>query len=413
MKNFNRLFAAIIFVIILMLSFFNICLMNIDSYNGRQYRVEANRVADTISSKGLGGIDLSDYSTITAAISMNENNEKGFFEAESDYLIREIDGAIYRIEYDSNNNENTNTIIRLANFFLIITSLIAVGLILYIRQRILKPFVKFREAPYELSRGNLTVPIMENKDRFFGRFAWGVDLLRENLEQSKQRELVLQKEKKTLLLSLSHDIKTPLSAIKLYSKALSKELYADKKKQIEIAESINKKADEIEEFVSEIIKASNEDFLHLEVNAGEFYLSQVIDKIDEYYRDKLSLIDIDFTIGKYSNCILKGDPDRFIEVLQNIMENSVKYGDGRNISIEFSVEEDYQLITVKNSGCTLSDTELPHIFDSFWRGSNVGSNQGSGLGLYICRQLMHKMDGEIFAEIKENNMYVTSVLNKC
>lgn len=238
-------------------------------------------------------------------------------------------------------------------------------------------------------------------------------MLRENLEQSKQRELVLQKEKKTLLLSLSHDIKTPLSAIKLYSKALSKELYADKKKQIEIAESINKKADEIEEFVSEIIKASNEDFLHLEVNAGEFYLSQVIDKIDEYYRDKLSLIDIDFTIGKYSNCILKGDPDRFIEVLQNIMENSVKYGDGRNISIEFSVEEDYQLITVKNSGCTLSDTELPHIFDSFWRGSNVGSNQGSGLGLYICRQLMHKMDGEIFAEIKENNMYVTSVLNKC
>lgn len=413
MKSFNRIFTAVILVMILVFALFHICLTGIVSDNGRQYRVEANRIADTISSSGLSNIDLSDYSTIKAVVPMNENNGENFFGAECDYIIREIDGEIYRIEYDLNNNEHTRSIIRLANIFLFIISLIAVGIIIYIRQKILKPFVQLRETPYELSRGNLTVPIMENKDRFFGRFAWGIDLLRENLEQSKQRELELQKEKKTLLLSLSHDIKTPLSAIKLYSKALSKQLYTDKTKQIEIAESINQKADEIEGFVSEIIKASNEDFLHLEVNMGEFYLSQAIDKITEYYYEKLSLIHIDFTVEKYSDCILKGDLDRVIESLQNIMENSVKYGDGHTISITFSEEDEYQLITIKNSGCTLSDMELPHIFESFWRGSNSMLNQGSGLGLYICRQLIHKMNGEIFAEIKEHDMYVTVVLNKC
>lgn len=413
MKSINKILAVVIFIIVLIILLFFICIKNISSYNGRQYRVDANRIANKISSDGFESIDLSDYSTITAVVLMNETNEERFFEAESDYIIREIDGEIYRIEYAPNKNDVTYSIITISSIFLIVISMITIGILFYIRQRILKPFAQLREAPYELSKGNLTVPIMENKDRFFGKFTWGMNLLRENLERSKQRELELQKEKKTLLISLSHDIKTPLSAIKLYSKALLKGLYPDSKKQTEIFENINKKADEIEGFVREIITASSEEFLELEVEQGEFYLSDVIDKIAKYYNEKLSLLNIDFTVEKYSDCILKGDSDRVVESIQNIIENSVKYGDGRIISIEFSDEEECKLITVKNSGCTLSEIELPHIFNSFWRGSNVKSNQGSGLGLYICHQLIHKMNGEVFAEVKDNFMYVTIVLNKC
>lgn len=215
-----------------------------------------------------------------------------------------------------------------------------------------------------------------------------------------------------LLLSLSHDIKTPLSAIKLYSKALSKGLYSSTEKQTELAENINAKADEIESFVSQMITASREDFLSLEVNLEEFYLSELINKLRLYYTEKLSLIKVDFSIGSYSDCLLKGDPDRSVEVLQNVMENAVKYGDGKSISLSFSEEDGCILVTVRNSGCTLSETELPHIFESFWRGTNAGNEKGSGLGLYICRQLMNKMNGEIFAEIKDAHMYVTSVFVK-
>ena len=256
------------------------------------------------------------------------------------------------------------------------------------------------------------MPIKENKSKFFGKFVWGVDMLRETMEEQKQHELDLQKEKKTLILSISHDIKTPLSAIKLYASAISKGLYEGKERQTEIAKNINAKADEIEQFVSEIIKASNEDFLNLQVRTGEFYLSEAIENIKVYYSEKLALARTDFVINDYDNCMLKGDCDRFIEVLQNVMENAIKYGDGHNIEISFSEEEDCRLVQIKNTGCTLADTEVPHIFDSFWRGSNVGSNSGSGLGLYICRQLMHKMDGEIFAEVDGNEMCVTVVGRK-
>ena len=106
-------------------------------------------------------------------------------------------------------------------------------------------FYHLRELPYELSKGNLNTPLKESKSRYFGRFIWGMDLLRERLEVQKQEELRLQKENKTLLLSIMHDIKTPLSAIKLYAKALSKNLY-EGDRQIEIAENINDRADDIE-----------------------------------------------------------------------------------------------------------------------------------------------------------------------
>lgn len=111
--------------------------------------------------------------------------------------------------------------------------------------------------------------------------------------------------------------------------------------------------------------------------------------------------------------MIQGDLDRCVEILQNIIENAVKYGDGRMINISFADEEDCKLISVKNSGCELPKNELPHIFDSFWRGSNAGSNHGSGLGLYICRELLRKMNGDIFAEIHNDNaecfMTVTAV----
>lgn len=413
MKTYNKILVAVVVIIIAVFTVCNICILSFNEGNsGREYRVEAERVANQIEQSGYDSLKLSEYNTITSVEVLSDGDEKNFFETDSDYLIKKINGRLYRIEYRSQGNDFKHSIIVQVNFFLLIMSVIIIVVMLFIRQKVLKSFDELKDVPYELSKGNLTIPMKENKSRFFGKFVWGVNLLRENMEQQKKRELDLQKEKKTLVLSISHDIKTPLSAIKLYAKALSKGLYKDTKKQMEIFNNINAKADEIEDFVSEIIKASSEDFLNFEVNVGEFYLSQAASNIFEYYSEKLGLVKTEFFVGEYSDCILKGDLDRFVEVLQNIIENAIKYGDGHSIEILFDREEDCRLVAVRNSGCTLSDAELPHIFDSFWRGSNVGSNNGSGLGLYICRHLMRKMDGDIFAEIEEGMMCVTTVIRE-
>lgn len=405
MKAFNKIFALAVAVIITVFVTANAILLN-DSTGGRPYLVEVSRLVNEIENGNA--YDISDCKYVTGVSEYAED----FYNSHSDYVIREINGELYRFDYTADGSVDKAETIIVVNVILSIMSVVIIAVMVYIRAKILAPFEKLSDIPYELSKGNLTAPVKEAKNRFFGRFVWGVDMLRENMEQQKERELNLQREKKMLLLSLSHDIKTPLSAIKLYSKALSKGLYTDKEKQLEIAENINAKADEIEGYVAEIITASREDFLSLDVNMGEFYLSELVTKIKLYYTEKLSLIKTDFFVGEYGDCLISGDLDRSVEVVQNIMENAIKYGDGKEISISFSEEEGCILIAVKNSGCTLPDTDLPHIFESFWRGANAENLKGSGLGLYICRQLMHKMNGEVFAQINDGDMCVTAVFGK-
>ncbi|MCM1226248.1 MAG: HAMP domain-containing histidine kinase [Clostridium sp.] len=411
MKAFNKIFIGIILLIAAIFAGANMLIYNIyNTDSGRPYRVEIERMAVLIERNSFTESVLSECKYVTKIVKYSDKPES-FYNSNSDYAVREVGEELYRFDYTPSDVRITHTAI-IVNMILGVMSAVMIGVMLYVRVKILMPFEKLADVPYELSKGNLTAPVKETKNRFFGRFIWGVDLLRENMEEQKKRELELQKDKKTLMLSLSHDIKTPLSAIKLYSKALSKGLYHDKQKHLEIAENINGKADEIEGYISQIIKASSEDFLQLEVNNGEFYLSELVNSISLYYTEKLKLIHTDFEIGKYGDCLIKGDIERSVEALQNIIENAIKYGDGKRIEILFSEEEDRQLITVKNSGNTLPDAEILHIFESFHRGTNAVGKSGSGLGLYICRQIMRKMNGDISAYIKNDFMNVTCVFPK-
>lgn len=306
--------------------------------------------------------------------------------------------------------ETGSRLLWLTEGVLLLSWFLVFATLLYIRQRILKPFHILSEMPYELSKGNLQGELQENKNRFFGKFVWGIAMLRDTLSAAKSKELKLEKEKKMLLLSISHDIKIPLSAIKLYAKALKESLWQTESERLHAAGQIEKHAVEIEEFVQEIVHTASEDILVIEVADSEFYLKDYIDKIQQFYVPKCRLVMTDFHIGSYENKLLKGDIDRAFEVMENLMENAFKYGDGREIRITF-YEEDYcQIIRVFNSGTPVVEEEMPHLFDGFYRGSNVGNKDGNGLGLYINKQIMRKMDGEIFAQREEAGMSFFLVL---
>lgn len=296
------------------------------------------------------------------------------------------------------------TILWIMEVILIISCMFVLSVLGYVKNQIMKPFHVLSNMPYELSKGHLKGELEESKNRFFGKFIWGISMLRDTLSASRARELRLEKEKKLLLLSLSHDIKIPLSTIKLYAKALSEGIYDTEEKKLHAAKQIGNHALEIEGFVKEIITTSSEDIMAIEVENGEFYLEDYIKKIISYYEPKCRLMMTEFAVGEYDNRLLKGDMDRALEVMENVIENAFKYGDGKKIGIDF-YEEDYcQIVKIFNTGRSIKSEEMPHLFDSFYRGSNVGNKDGNGLGLYIARQIMRKMDGDIFAEADEEGM---------
>lgn len=396
--------AILIFITILFVSV-NILLVSDNTSSGKQYKVEISRISREISINGLENLNLEGYPSIVAVTQIDESNDN--FSSNYPYEIRQIDGNLYRFDYKHESNSNRNLFI--INVSLCMMAAIIIAVCIYIRQRILKQFNAISNMPFELSKGNLTIPIKEHKGKYFGKFVWGIDILREHLEQQKAKELQLLKEKKTLVLSVSHDIKTPLGVIELYAKALEKNLYKDEQKKKEVARNISEKCNEIKQYVSEIIDASSNDFLDFEIDVQEVYLSEIINEIKKLYTEKLRILKIEFLIESFIDCIIYADKDRAVEVLQNIIENAIKYGDGKKIIINFEQEDDGMLVSVTNSGCTLSSNELPHIFESFWRGSNVGTNNGSGLGLYICKKLMQAMDGEAFAKCYNEDMCVTAV----
>ena len=400
MKAYKNLCIAVMTVFLLLTAVLNIFLTGAKDSSEGIYRVEARRLAGEIAE--TGSYDIEKYPHITGVFTDDD-----IYRSDEHYLIIEAGETLYRVEYTVGNGQYGIAAVNcvLGALFLLLT-----GLLYYIRRHIIIPFNRLSDVPKELAKGNLAVPISEEKSRFFGEFTWGVNLLRESIENSRKKEITMQKDKKLLLLSLSHDIKTPLSAIKLNAKALAKGLYKNEEKQRIAAENINTRADEIEHFVRELSKAVSEDFMSFEVIPGEEFLSVIITKIYARYAPQLSMSGTELLIRKYDDCILSCDPNRLAECFQNLIENAIKYGDGRRIEIGCDKMDGCELITVSNTGCTLEAKELPQIFESFHRGNNADKVQGNGLGLFICKRVMSLMGGEVFADIRNGCFFVTLVV---
>jgi signal transduction histidine kinase len=387
--------------------------------SGKEYMVEINRISQALSTPGgladeagsnVAEYDLSPFhyvkqlsylSASATAIEIDAFCSGSDMPTGMNYLVkpllndREIIGYV-RYEY------GTSSLAAYRYVFIIINSLFAVVLIgitlflFYIRSKILLPFRDVQELPFELSKGRLKKGIKENKSRFFGRFVWGLDMLRESIATQKNKELALEKDKKTMILSISHGIKTPLSAIVLYSKALSDNLYEDEEKRRAAAVSIGENARQIESLVGEIVHSQTEDLIDIEVSDDEFYLMDLIDALKVAYLEKMILIHTEFVINHFSNILLQGDLQRLLDVFENLIENAIKYGDGKKITLNFQKEDNCLLVAVENTGIAISPNESTHIFESFWRGSNAHDKPGNGLGLYICKHIMKKMNGDIF-----------------
>ena len=417
MKKYNGLIAVSVLVYILLAVAAGYGVKHTAGEKDQAWKVEINRIYTSLSGGApLDKLNLHWYDHVKRVTWLSvedamEEAQGALFYEEDNQLESEIkplfenDRLKGYLRFDYQEPEfDTGMLLVLVQICLALLELFLLALLRYLKSRLIRPFQQLSSLPQELACGHFKGIVKEENNKFFGRFLWGIGQLKDTLDASKKRQMELEKEKKKLLLSLSHDIKTPLGTIKLYGNALENKMYDSEAQRTRAAHQIGVKAEEIERYVEEIMKTSREDILDIRIEEGEFYLDQLMKQVLATYGEKCRIRLVELEVGAYEDRLLKGDLQRAAEVLENLFENAFKYGDGRRIEITF-FEEDYcQLIRVFNSGSVVSDNDFNHIFESFFRAGNSEGIPGTGLGLYICREIMRKMGGEIFAQKEEGGM---------
>lgn len=417
MKRYTVFLVAALSIFVTLALVANIAIYNsINDNSGKPYAVEANRILALLEQgRALEDIDLTTYPHITRISVLPAGataaERTGFFNDEVSLIrLLERDGSYVSFSYRSEIAPAALQILSVLNAILFVVLAFLVILLLYLRQQLIKPFETFSALPAKLARGDLDEPLLQQKSRFFGRFMWGLDNLRESLAHQRRQALELERERKTLNLALSHDIKTPIAAIRLYATALRDGIFVEPHKREEALGGIIRKTYEVEEYLNQMVRSSSEDFLVIEVHNGEFYLDDLLNALRERYAEKLELLGVELVFAEHADSIVSGDAERTLEALENIVENALKYGDGSSIRLRFVEEDGALLILVSNTGNRLPAQETVHIFESFWRGSNAQGQSGNGLGLFIVRQIMHQMDGDVYATVEGDTIEIVLVL---
>lgn len=275
----------------------------------------------------------------------------------------------------------------------------------YIDRKIIMPFNRLSEYPERIAKNENAEMLPESKNRYFGRYIWGMNMLRDRLSGDSKKLRKMEKEQLTLVSTIAHGIKTPVANIKLYSEAIRSGLYRDNgvpdKKDSEVADKITKNADDITSLLKELLDSASKGVVVFEPSKETFYLTEIEDFIRREYGNRLSVLRIPYEIDMRSKVMITSDRAGILRILTQFMENAVKYGDGRGIRVIVDKNGDGYLFAVRDKGPRIPESEVPYIFNSFWRGSNAAGVEGNGLGLYEASYIAGKLGGDIVARYLE------------
>ena len=265
--------------------------------------------------------------------------------------------------------------------------------------RVLKPFEGLKKFASEVAKGNLDLPLEMDRDNVFGDFTESFDLMREELKVARKKEYEANQSKKELIASLSHDIKTPVTGIKLISELL--ELQVEEPNLKEKIHTIYDKAEQINGLITDMFQATLDELGELKVKPKDEYASSL--------ETLFSRMDYEGIIhqGEIPECMIYMDIIRMEQVVNNIISNAYKYAK-TPIEISYSYKTGYLQVEVKDYGEGVPEEELPLIFNKFYRGkgNQVQEQVGAGLGLYISKTLMEKMGGEMSCANVEDGFIV-------
>lgn len=287
---------------------------------------------------------------------------------------------------------------------LVFTSL-SVGLWIY--RSIATPLVKLRKATRNIKDGNLDFVLdVEGTDEF-SELCRDFEEMRRRLKESAEEKIILDKENKELISNISHDLKTPITAVKGYVEGIMDGVADTPEKMDRYVRTIYNKTNEMDHLINELTFYSK-----IDTNRIPYTFSKL--NVEDYFSDCAEEIGLELETRGIQLCYANyvdrsvqviADGEQIRRVIHNIIGNAIKYMDKAKGVIQIRVKDvgDFVQVEIEDNGKGIASKDLAYIFDRFYRTdvSRNSSKGGSGIGLSIVKKIMEDHGGKVWATSRE------------
>lgn len=334
-----------------------------------------------------------------------------------EYLIKQITfkfsdkstGSVYMVtRLDRIIPQLKRMIIEMFISIALVVTVTGILLALWIHRSIMRPLKKLTDATKKIAEGDLNFTLERTGDDEFGDLCEDFEYMRKQLKETTEERIREDEESKELISNISHDLKTPITAIRGYVEGIMDGVADTPEKMDKYIRTIYNKANDMDRLIGELTVYSK-----IDTNRIPYNFKKV--NVDEYFSDCAEEISVELEAKNirlnYFNYVDKdiiiiADPEQLKRVINNIISNSVKYIGNKKgaLNIRINDENDFIHVEIEDNGKGINQRDLPYIFDRFYRtDASRNSNQGgSGIGLAIVKKIIEVHGGKIWATSKEN-----------
>ena len=289
----------------------------------------------------------------------------------------------------------------LTETIILVFTALSVGLWIY--RSIAVPLVKLKKATKNIKEGNLDFVLEVEGNDEFSQLCQDFEEMRKRLKESTEEKILMDKENKELISNISHDLKTPITAVKGYVEGIMDGVADTPEKMDRYVRTIYNKTNEMDHLINELTFYSK-----IDTNRIPYTFSKL--NVEDYFSDCAEELGLEMeTRGielVYANYVEKGvqviaDGEQIRRVIHNIVSNAIKYMEKPRGIIQLRVKDvgDFIQVEIEDNGKGIAAKDLPYIFDRFYRTdvSRNSSKGGSGIGLSIVKKIMEDHGGKVWA----------------
>ena len=330
----------------------------------------------------------------------------GFSQSQKTQVQTESDGTVYDISItDSADSQGRVHVMAkdlfISAFIILISVALVVGLWVY--RSIAVPLVKLKKATQNIKEGNLDFVLDVEGNDEFSELCQDFEEMRRRLKESTEEKNLIEKENKELIRNISHDLKTPITAVKGYIEGIMDGVADTPEKMDRYVRTIYNKTNEMDHLINELTFYSKIDTNRIPYTFGKLNVEDYFADCAEEVGLELETQGIELVYANYveKDVMVIADGEQIRRVIHNIISNAIKYMDKPKGIIQIRIKDvgDFIQIEIEDNGKGIGPKDLPYIFDRFYRTdvSRNSSKGGSGIGLSIVKKILEDHGGKVWA----------------